>query len=305
MDISQVQAFIEAERSGSFRRAARAMFISQPTISSRIRSLEDELGAELFHRRAGGVTLTDAGRAFLPHARRALESLSEARQVVATARHATGGTVAVAAAPHAGTYTLPEVLTRLGTERADVRAIVKVCGPGQVLQMVVDGQADVGLARGMVHPEVDTRRLFDEDLVLIVHPAHPYAVRGDVTMRDVATEPLLLCDSDSSDALLIEQACAEAGVAPRVEMRLDSAEAAKRMVEKGLGISFVPRSALGRELLAGSIRTVPLGPEHRMVLSTCLLIRRSRRYPEPVRALLGVLQSLYGTWPARGAGPTD
>ena len=151
-----------------------------------------------------------------------------------------------------------------------------------------------------MHPQVDTRRLFDEDLVLIAHPGHPFTARGDVTIRDVATEPLILYDTDSSDSLLIEQVCAEAGVVPRVEMRLEGVEAAKRMVEKGLGISFVPRSALGREVELGSIRTVALGPEHRMVLPTCVLIRRSKRYPDTVRSILGVLQAMYGTWPVSG-----
>ncbi len=300
MDIAQVQAFIEAERRGSFRKAAKAMFLSQPSLSSRIRTLEKELGAELFHRRGSGVVLTDMGRVFLPYARRAMESLGEARQVVATAQNAAGGIVTIAATRQVGTYTLPEILGRLRDEHPDVGASVTVSKPSQVLQMVVDGQVQLGLSRGLVHPQVDTRRLFDEDLVLIVHPGHPFTARGDVTIRDVATEPLVLYDTDSSDSLLIEQVCAEAGVVPRVEMRLEGVEAAKRMVEKGLGISFVPRSALGREVELGSIRTVPLGPEHRMVLPTCVLIRRSKRYPDTVRSILGVLQAMYGTWPVSG-----
>jgi DNA-binding transcriptional LysR family regulator len=94
---------------------------------------------------------------------------------------------------------------------------------------------------------------------------------------------------------MIEQACLDAGVAPRVEMRLDGVDAAKRMVENGMGISFVPRSAAMREVDAGSLAIVRLGPEHRMVLSTCVLVRRAKRQPDNVRALMGVLQALYAT----------
>ena len=107
MDIAQVQAFIEAERRGSFRKAAKAMFLSQPSLSSRIRMLEKELGAELFHRRGSGVVLTDMGRVFLPYARRAMESLGEARQVVATAQNAAGGIVTIAATRQVGNVHAP------------------------------------------------------------------------------------------------------------------------------------------------------------------------------------------------------
>ena len=161
--------------------------------------------------------------------------------------------------------------------------------------MVVEGQVQVGLSRGLVHPEVDTRRLFDEDLVLIVHPEHPFTERGDVSIRDIAAEPLILYDTGSSYLLMIEQACLNAGVVPRVEMRLDGVDAAKRMAESGNGISFVPRSAVVREVETGLLAIVHLGPEHRMVISTCVLVRRAKRQPDTVRALMGVLQAMYLT----------
>lgn len=302
MEIAQVEAFIEAERRGSFRRAAKALFLSQPSLSSRIKLLEKELGSELFHRRGNGVVLTDTGRAFLPYARRALESLRDARQVVATARDATGGVVTIAATRVVGTYTLPAMLDRLRTDHPDVRASVTVSRSREVLEMVVDGQVQIGLSHGLVHPEVDTRRLFDDDLVLIAHPRHPFATRGDVSIADVAAEPLIIYDTGSSYFLLIEQACLEAGVVSRVEMRLDGVDAAKRMVERGLGISFVPRSAVGRETELGSLTIVPLGPERRMVLSTCFLVRRANRYPDTVRAFLRVLQAMYAARPAHAPG---
>ena len=249
MEIAQIEAFIEAERRGSFRRAAKAIFLSQPSLSNRIRLLEKDLGAQLFHRRGNGVVLTDTGRVFLPYARRTLEFLRDARQVVAMARDATGGVVTIASSRVVSTYVLPGILDHLGKDHPDVRASVTVSKSREVLQMVVEGQVQVGLSRGLVHPEVDTRRLFDEDLVLIVHPEHPFTERGDVSIRDIAAEPLILYDTGSSYLLMIEQACLNAGVVPRVEMRLDGVDAAKRMAESGNGISFVPRSAVVRSFV--------------------------------------------------------
>ena len=118
-----------------------------------------------------------------------------------------------------------------------------------------------------------------------------------MSIRDIAAEPLILYDTGSSYLPMIEQACLEAGVVPRVEMRLDGVDAAKRMVEMGMGTSFVPRSAVAREAEAGSLAIVPLGPEHRMVLSTCVLVRRAKDQPDTVRALLAVLQAMYAARP--------
>lgn len=303
MEIAQVEAFIEADRRGSFRRAAKALFLSQPSLSNRIRLLEQELGAQLFHRRGNGVVLTETGRVFLPYAHRALDSLRDARQAVATAQDATGGVVTIASSTVVGTYTLPHILDRLATEHPDIRASVTVSRSREVLQMVVEGQVQVGISRGLVHPEVDSRRLFDEDLVLIAHPGHPFTERAKVSIRDIAAEPLILYDTGSSYLPMIEQACLEAGVVPRVEMRLDGVDAAKRMVEIGMGTSFVPRSAAVREAEAGSLAIVPLGPEHRMVLSTCVLVRRAKDQPDTVSALLAVLQAMYAARPEAASDP--
>ncbi len=303
MEFAQVEAFIEADRRGSFRRAAKVLFLSQPSLSNRIRLLETELGTRLFHRRGNGVVLTDTGHLFLPYATRALETLRDGRQVVATARDAIGGVVTIASSRVVGTYALPGILDRLAATHPDIRASVTVSNSREVLQMVVEGQVQVGLSRGLVHPEVDTRRLFDEDLVLIVHPDHPLTTRADVSIRDIAAEPLILYDTGASYLLMIEQACLDAGVAPRVEMRLDGLDAAKRMVENGMGISFVPRSVAAREVNAGSLTIVQLGPEHRMVLSTCVLVRRAKRQPDNVRALMGVLQALYAAPSAAPSSP--
>ena len=152
----------------------------------------------------------------------------------------------------------------------------------------------LGLSRGLVHPEVDTRLLFDEDLVLTVHPRHSLASKAHVQFTDLAVEPLILYDAGSSYTMLIEQVFKEAGIVPRVEMSLDGVDAVKRMVELNMGISFLPRSAVRRENEDGSLKIVLLPPQHRMVLPTCLLVRRSQRYSDTVRMFISILQAIYG-----------
>ena len=151
----------------------------------------------------------------------------------------------------------------------------------------------IGLSRGLVHPDVDTRRLFDEDLVLITHPSHKFVTVGNVDINEVATEPLILYSAESSYFLLIEQVCNQAGITPNIEIRVDSVDSIKSMVEMGLGISFVPRSSIQKEINQGTLSVIPLGPSSRVLISTCVLIHRDEKSNASVRAVLSILESLY------------
>jgi len=293
MEFSQIQSFVEAERRGSFRKAAKSLFVSQSAVSNRIRLLETELGAELFHRFRNGVTLTDAGRSFLPYATRALYALNEAKQVVPANRGSGRNLVTIASTRVLGTYTLPLILHKLKNKYPDVRAHINIVRSKEVLDLVVNKHVQIGLSRGLVHPDVDTRRLFDEDLVLITHPSHKFVTVGNVDINEVATEPLILYSAESSYFLLIEQVCNQAGITPNIEIRVDSVDSIKSMVEMGLGISFVPRSSIQKEINQGTLSVIPLGPSSRVLISTCVLIHRDEKSNASVRAVLSILESLY------------
>ena len=92
MDFPQLEAFLEAASRGSFRRAADALYLSQPSVSARVQTLEDEVGVALFHRTARGVRLTEMGQVFLPFAQRSMETLRRGREVLESVRQASAGT---------------------------------------------------------------------------------------------------------------------------------------------------------------------------------------------------------------------
>ena len=298
MEFSQIQSFVEAERRGSFRKAAKTLYVSQSAVSNRIRLLETELGAELFYRFRNGVVLTEAGRAFLPYTTRALYALNEAKQVVPTNRASGRNLITIASTRVLGTYTLPNILNHLKKEYPELTAHVNIVRSKEVVDLVVNKHVQIGLSRGLVHPDVDTRRLFDEDLVLITHPSHSFVSMGNVDINDVAKEPLILYSAESSYFLLIEEVCNNAGITPNIEIRVDSVDSIKSMVEMGLGISFVPRSSIQKEVKQGTLSLVQLGPSSRVLISTCVLIHRSEKSNPRVKAMLSVLENIYSKRPA-------
>ena len=296
MEFPQLEAFLEAASRGSFRRAAYALYLSQPSVSARIQTLEDEVGVALFHRTARGVRLTNMGQVFLPFAQRSMETLRRGREVLESVRQASAGILNMATARVIGTYVLPETLQNFQHLYPETNLHIKVGGSLDVLQMVVDEEVQLGLARFMQHPDVDALHLYDEEAVLVVHPDHSFAKTGVAAMFAVAQEPLILYDPGdpgSSYFQFINRVCRDAGVTPKVEMNLDSVEAAKNMVQLGLGISFLPRSGVRQELESGTLTLIDVAEVPPVLLPTYVLLRRGQQHGPVVVAFLNLLQETY------------
>tara|TARA_B100001146_G_scaffold104899_1_gene92769 strand:+ start:136 stop:1062 length:927 start_codon:yes stop_codon:yes gene_type:complete len=296
MEFPQLEAFLEAASRGSFRRAAYALYLSQPSVSARIQTLEDEVGVALFHRTARGVRLTNMGQVFLPFAQRSMETLRRGREVLESVRQASAGILNMATARVIGTYVLPETLQKFQHLYPETNLHIKVGGSLDVLQMVVDEEVQLGLARFMQHPDVDALHLYDEEAVLVVHPDHSFAKAGVGAMFAVAQESLILYDPGdpgSSYFQFINRVCRDAGVTPKVEMNLDSVEAAKNMVQLGLGISFLPRSGVRQELESGTLTLIDVAEVPPVLLPTYVLLRRGQQHGPVVVAFLNLLQETY------------
>ena len=296
MEFSQLEAFLEAANRGSFRRAADALYLSQPSVSARVQTLESEVGVALFHRTARGVRLTDMGRIFLPFAQRSIETLRRGREVLESVRQTSAGILNMATARVIGTYVLPETLQKFQQLYPDANLHIKVGGSSDVLQMVVDEEVQLGLARFMQHPAVDALQLYAEAAVLVVHPGHSFTKTRVAAMSQVAQEPLIVYDPGdpgSSYFQFINRVCRDAGVTAKVEMNLDSVEAAKNMVRLGLGVSFLPRSAVRREVEFESLILIDLAEVPPVLLPTYLLLRRGQEIGPTARSFLKLLQETY------------
>ena len=290
MELNQVLTFIRVVEMGSFSRAAENLDVTQPTLSARIQTLERDVGQRLFERIGRGVRLTEAGRAFLPFAERSLAILQEGREAIAASQNPSTGRLRIGTARTIGSYVLPDILAHFREEYPGVEVAILTGRSHEVLQMILDEEVQVGLGRTLVHPEIDSTYLYDEEVVFVTYPRHPFATRSTVSIAEIAQEPLILYDKDSTYYVLITRECREAGILPRVIMNLDSVEATKKMIERGLGVSFLPVSAISSELEQGTLVYVPLAEGHRVTLPTSVMVRKSS-IPHPlVDAFLSVVQ---------------
>jgi DNA-binding transcriptional LysR family regulator len=258
IQLVQVEGFLEVARRGSVSRAAEALFITQPTLTARLQGLERELGTALFLRTPHGMRLTDAGRAWIPFAERALRALVDGRDALEQVITASAGHLMVAAAPAVSTYVLPDLLERFVAAHPRVEVSVRTGHSEDVVDLVLRDEVQLGLGRAIRHPELELRPFHTEDLVLVCAPDHPFTQLSSVTMPQVAAEKLIMFDRTSSYYEITQGAFLSAGVSLRGLMELDSIEAAKKMVERDLGVALLPGTAVAREIENKTLRSVKM-----------------------------------------------
>jgi DNA-binding transcriptional LysR family regulator len=258
MLLAQIEAFLTVAERRSVSEAAGVLYVTQPALTTRIKNLERELGVQLFVRTPRGMRLTAEGRAFRSHAQRAVQALAEGRQLLRELGEGRVGELLVGAAPAISTYVLPLVLRRFQGAFPNVHLIVRTGHSEEILEMVLREQVQVGLVRELPHPATSARPLYEDEIVLVVHPAHRFAAERSIAVSELADERLILFDRTSSYFVLTSAFFREAGVVPRGVMELDNVDATKKMVEQDLGIAFLPYTAIRGELAAGSLHEVAI-----------------------------------------------
>lgn len=291
VEIPQVEAFLAVGTFGGFRRAAEALRVTQPAVSARIRALEDSLGAKLFERGKHGFALSAAGRALRPRAEQLLQAVALARQAVHDLRPAAGGALQIAAVLSICTYLLPDVLKRFQAAHPKTLMTVRSGHSKEVLEMVLRGDAEIGLARSLHHPLVETLSLRDDPLILVARPASWPAHERRARLEEVADRRLIFFDRGSSDWTLTHGLFRRAGLVPNVALEVETIETAKKMVERGVGFAFLPHLAVGRELRRRSLVAIEIVDAEPISRSLDVIHPRQRPLSPEARALLGVLRA--------------
>jgi len=254
--LSQIAAFVEVAGRRSVSRAAEALFVTQPALTARLQGLERDLGARLFVRTPRGMKLTQAGESFLPYAVRALDSLTDGRMQVNALERGGAGRLAIGAAPAVSTYVLPGWLKRFAQSHPRVEVRVRTGHSEEMLDLVLREQVDVGLVRALQHRDISNIPLYEDRLILVVDPTHPFARSKGIRLAEISGQQLILFDRTSSYHELTSALFRRAGISPTGVMELDNIDAAKKMVEQGFGVALLPHTSVADELDAGTLAEV-------------------------------------------------
>jgi len=254
MELGQIEAFVEAQRRGSITRAAAALDLTQPTLTARLRGLEQELGAQLLVRGRRGVSLTAAGRRFLPRAQAALEAVRRGVEETKAAREGRGGVLALGLATDLALYIAPTALARFARAHPDVEISVRSGRSHAVAEALRADEIEIALVSQLVAlPELASRPFFEEAVPVVVGKAHAFAARGRIGIEDLARSGLVMRDPSAYLYAITVAYFAAADTAPRILMELNNTEACKRVVLAGLGAALLPQMAIHDELRRGDL----------------------------------------------------
>ncbi|MEA2180059.1 MAG: hypothetical protein QOG77_3356 [Solirubrobacteraceae bacterium] len=277
--IGQLQAFVAVARIGNVTRAAETLFLTQPALTARLQRLEGALGATLLVRDHQGARLSDAGRAFLPHAEAVLNAFGEGERAVDEARGEIDGDLRIGATPTMSAYVLPRVIRSYRERYPRIRLIVRTVPSENVLDHLLHGEVDLGLGRDVPHRDVESTPLYMDELVVVCNPDHQFADGAPVETADLTSEVLVSFDASPGYHGFIESLQLRREGEPRVVIDADHCEAVKGMVRAGVGLGVLPRTAVAEELRDGRMKQVVVrGVEPAPRMMAALRIRGAPDY---------------------------
>ncbi|MDI2124589.1 LysR family transcriptional regulator [Yinghuangia seranimata] len=290
MQLQQLRYFATVAELRHFTRAAEALHVAQPSLSQQIRALEHELGAELFHRARGNITLTDAGEALLPVARRILADTDTARREVHEVAQLRRGRVRLGAPPSLCASLVPDVLRVYHARYPGIELFVDEGGSQDLVRSLAAGGLDVALVitpLGPGAPALTTAELLREDLVVVSSPDEPPPTRragARIRVADLRGLPMVMFRRGYDLREMTLAACRAAGFEPSFTVEGGEMDAVLGFVRAGLGVAVVPGMVAAR---SGLRVTAFAGEPLRRTVAVAH--RKDAPPPRAARELWGVL----------------
>jgi len=259
-ELPHLATFATVAERGSFTATAADLGITQAAVSQRIAVLENELHVSLFNRRAGRISLTEAGQRLYPYARKILDLHGQARTDIGGFQPTVAGDLPIAASSVPGECFLPALLTAFHEAHPGIHVRATVSDSGSVMQDVEKGQAMLGLVgQEAEKPTLEFRPIGSDSLVLVVGSGHRWAARKRIPLKALTGESLIIRELGSGSRCALEKSLLRSGTSLarlNITLELGSNVAIKDAVKRGLGIAFLSRLAVHRELDARELQAV-------------------------------------------------
>jgi len=302
--LNRLHCFEVVVEEAGFKRATSRLHITQPALSYQMKHLEEELGVQLFLRRPGGVSLTDAGRLLFSHVQRVSAAVRRAESAVKDLPAV--GEVRIGTVNSIGTYFLPHALFAMREHHAAARPTLYRARSDEFIEALLAHQVDLAI---LADPRVDRRlryeTLFEERVSLVAGRSHPFFGTAAVRREQLARTQLVSLSQQTPTGSLIQRYLDRLGVEVEPVLSTEDVETVKRMVEMGLGVAFLPDMVTERDLATranpgGRLGRIRLDPPltRRIVLVTWNEVPESRA----VAAFVDEVRRLSSTWPGVKSG---
>ncbi|HDN04464.1 MAG TPA: LysR family transcriptional regulator [Chloroflexi bacterium] len=276
VDLLRIETFLHAAENLNFSEAARILHLSQPTVSHHIKTLEKDLGVELFERQGGAIKLSDAGKLMVPWARRVMRDLIEMQEMMESLKEGMAGNLQIACSTTAGKYVLPHLAARFSIRHPNVHTKLLRCTPASVVMNLIEGDANLGVVSYEIPgKEIELQEFFQDWITVIVPKNHPFVSRENIMPEELLNESIIMREETSGTRKIVLSELAKHDISlDDLDnfMEVGNAEAIVRTVAAGYGISFVSKLAAACAIERGNVIAVPV--EGISLVRTIYMVRK-------------------------------
>lgn len=247
MNIENIEAFVYVIHYGSFNKAAEVLFLSQPSVTARIQSLERELDCRLFDRIGKQVSLTDEGRRFLPYAQQLLQTFQKSK-IQLKQKRTLPNELRIGCTVSVSNYIIPEFVPKMKRKYPDVNFKLTTATTEDIVNKVLNRELDVGFVRNISHPNLLSTKVYEDPIRLYVYEDHSFIGSSVVSIEEIGEHPLVFFECGSLDWMRIHRLFASMSQPPNIEFQTDNLETAKKLVLQRVGIAFLPSLCVEQEV---------------------------------------------------------
>ena len=251
MNIDHLEAFMYVVQLGSIHKAAEFLYLSQPTVTARIKTLERDLDIELFVRKGRSLTLNEAGKTFVPYAEQIINTYHQGKKLFK--KDPQQEVMVIGANTITSQYFVPFALPFL--KRANPHLRFKfISAPNDVLlEKLLQKQVDIAFMKEVSHNMLQNDEILDNSVRLVVYPGHPFQFQQNVTVQQLASQHLVFFECGAFDWNRVHKLFEVTKEEPHIEFQVDHLEVAKSIILNKSGIGFLPYLCMKQELERGEL----------------------------------------------------
>lgn len=261
MNLDHLKVFYVAATKRNFSETAKALHLSQPTVSLQIQQLETSLNCKLFERTTKNIRLTDSGKLLFRYAEQILQLINKTKKELALLSDSIHGDLKIGASLTIGEYILPYMIGKYRKEYPKVTLFMHIFNSNQIIQELLDEQIDLGFIESPIsNPELVHLPFMEDELIIISSATenHPLiGAREIITPEELFTLPLIFREQGSGTRQVLEESLRKHQLDPsrlHIILELASTESIKAAVESGMALSIISQSAIQKELTLGTLR---------------------------------------------------
>ena len=292
LDIHQLEIFTKVAELKSFSKAAQEMYLTQPTVSQHMSSLENYLGIKLLDRLGREVALTKAGEILYPYAKQITALRGEAQQALNHFMGKKTGHLVLGASTIPGEYILPPLLGHFKTLYPEIRITLRIGDTEEIVTELLGGTIEFGIIGAkIIHTRLKYSHFVEDELIVVVPKGHRWWQKKSIDVQELADEPFIMREEGSGTRISMEKRLRKLGISSddlKIIAEVGSTTAVKQAIKSNLGISLVSERAVEEEIRLKLFKKIPI--KKVSFKRTFFIIRDKKRTASPLcKALIQFL----------------